>query len=239
VGEVEPTVAVEARVEPPLAAISAPPNGAPVIAVTLAPVVEPPPAEHAEPLLLASARPTRLTVKVRTGSEPRFDVSLKNGDNGSLQWQLSGETIARGQSIVLRKEITGTPGHKHLEVLAAREGSLVRLRSWDVEIEASPLGFAALEPSNRTVERTSGTLVRFRAPVSLAGTQKPAFLWQVDGRPVRGVEGPAFDFQAQSAGEYVVQVRATAPWGESIVNIWTLSIRPPIVPTRDLKEEYR
>src|SRR5262249_25495230 len=156
-------------------------------------------------------------------SELRFDASLKNGDDESLRWQLGGETVGHGRSLVLGKEITGTPGRKRLEVLAMREGSPTRLRSWDVEIEAPQLGFGALQPANRGVERPPGALVSFRAPVNLSEGQKPAFLWQVNGEPARGADGPAYDFQPQSPGEYVVQVRATAPWGATIANTWTLS----------------
>jgi hypothetical protein len=240
--EPEPTVAVEARatvappLEPTLAPVSAPPTNAPVVKATLAPVVEPTVAARPPPLVLASARPTTRTVKVRTGSEPRFDASLKNGDDRSLQWQLGGETVGRGRSIVLGKEITGTPGRKRLDVVAVREGLATPLRSWDVEVEAPPLGFAALEPANRSVERPPGVPVSFRAPVNLSQGEKLAFLWQVNGEPAQGAHGPAYDFQPQSPGEYVVQVRATAPWGATIANTWNLSVRP-VVPTPDLKKE--
>src|SRR5439155_15009323 len=134
--DVEPTAAIEARAtveplpEPTSAPISAPPTIAPIAEATTPPVVEPTLAERAPPLVLASARPATRTVKVRTGSEPRFDASLKNGDDGSLQWRLGGETVGRGRSIVLGKEITGTPGRKRLEVVALREGSPTPLRSW-------------------------------------------------------------------------------------------------------------
>ena len=241
--EVEPTAAIEARaiVEPLLEPTEAPalvgPTAAPVVEATAPPAIEPTVApQPPPPLVLASARPPARTVKVRTGSEPRFDASLKSGDDASLQWRLGGETVGHGQSIVLGKELTGSPGHKRLEVVVQREGSPISLRSWDVEIEAPTLRFAALEPAGRSVDLSPGAHVSFRAPVNPSESEKLAFLWQVNGESIRGADGPAYDFQPQSPGEYVVQVRATAPWGASIAHIWTLSVRP-VVPTPGLSAE--
>ncbi len=257
---VEARATVAPPLEPTLAPISAPPSNAPVVQATMppvveatippvveatrppvvveathAPVVEPTVPERPPPLVLASARPTTRTVKVRTGSEPRFDASLKNGDDRSLQWQLGGETVGRGRSIVLGKELTGTPGRKRLDVVAMREGLPTPLRSWDLEIEAPPLGFASLEPANRSLERPPGVPVSFRAPVNLSQSEKLAFLWKVNGEPAHGADGPTYDFQPQSPGNYEIQVRATAPWGATIANTWKLSVRPPVVPTPDLR----
>src|SRR5262249_29689359 len=84
--------------------------------------------------------------------------------------------------------------------------------------------------------RPPGALVSFRAPVNLSEGQKLAFLWQVNGELARGADGPAYDFQPQSPGEYVVQVRATAPWGATIATTWTLSVRA-VVPTPRVEDK--
>jgi hypothetical protein len=112
----------------------------------------------------------------------------------------------------------------------------VSLRAWDLDIQAPPLGFAGLEPAARSVERTPGTRVAFRAPVKDTDGEKLAYLWQVNGETARGADGPAYDFEPQGPGEYVVQVRATAPWGASIANSWRLLVRPPL-PTPELPQE--
>src|SRR5262249_24279910 len=105
------------------------------------------------------------------------------------------------------------------------------------DIEAPPLGFAGLEPSSQTVERSSGSRVSFHAPVKSVEGERLAFLWEVNGKPAEEADGPTYDFQPQGPGEYVVQVRATAPWGASIANKWTLSVRPPPVPTPNVRED--
>jgi hypothetical protein len=246
--EAQPTAAPVAEAPPttiPTAAVSKPevstvasvaPTAAPIMEATApAAVVEPKVAERPAPLVLASIRPRTQTVKVRAGSEPRFEASLKNGDDGSLEWRLDGERVGHGPRVVLGKERTESPGLKRLEVVALREGSPTSLRTWNLEIEAPPLGFASLEPANRSVERPPGARVSFRAPVNLEDGEKLAFLWQVNGQAVRGADGPAYDFQTQSPGEYRVQVSATAPWGASIANTWNLSVRA-LVPTPDLKK---
>jgi hypothetical protein len=188
------------------------------------------------PLVLASAKPVARTVKLRAGEEARFDASLKNGDDDSLAWRLAGQMVGRGGSVLLRKEVTATPGRKRLEVVAERDGSLVSLRGWDLDIQAPPLGFAGLEPPARNLERSPGARVSFSAPVNVSQGEKLAFLWEVNGQPARGADGPTYDFQPQGPGEYVVHVRATAPWGASIANTWTLLVRPPI-PTPELRQE--
>ena len=148
----------------------------------------------------------------------------------------AGQMVGRGGSVLLRKEVTATPGRKRLEVVAERDGSLVSLRGWDLDIQAPPLGFAGLEPPARSLERSPGARVSFRAPVNVSEGEKLAFLWEVNGQPARGADGPTYDFQPQGPGEYVVQVRATAPWGASIANTWTLLVRPPIPPP-ELRQE--
>ncbi len=170
------------------------------------------------------------------GAEARFDASLKNGDDNLIEWRLGGETVGRGRTLVLGKELTATPGKKRLEIFAGRDRQRISLHYWEVQIEAPSLGFAGLEPASQTVERSYGARVSFRAPVKSAEGEKLAFLWEVNGKPARDADGPTYDFQPQGPGEYVVQVRATAPWGASIANKWTLSVRPPI-PTPDLREE--
>ena len=236
----EARVTAEPRIAPSPAAVVQPTAAivaeAPTSEATAPPLVEPTVPVHAPPLVLASAQPASRTVKLHLGDEPRFDASLRNGDDDSLAWRLGGQTVGRGRSVVLRKDATATPGRKRLEVVAERDGSLVSLRGWDLDIQPPTLGFAGLEPSGRSIERSPGGRVSFRAPVNLADDARLAFLWQVNGEPARGADGPAYDFQPQAPGEYVVQVRATAPWGASVANSWTVLVRAP-VPTPELRQE--
>ncbi len=217
-----PTVAPTAI---PTAAPTAIPTPVATVAPTAIPTAVP------EPVSLADARPAGRIVKLRTGTEARFEASLRNGSDDLIEWHLGGETVGRGHSFVLRKELTATPGKKRLEIVAARDRQRTSLRTWEIEIEAPQLGFARLEPSSQTIERLSGSRVSFRAPVDTAEGEKLAFLWEVNGKPANGADGPTYDFQPQAPGEYTVQVRATAPWGASISNTWTLSVRPPPIPT--------
>ncbi len=241
----EPTRAPAVSTPPPSRPTAAPteaPTAAPTAVSTAAPTSVPTVAPTAvataapEPVSLAEARPAGRSVKLRIGTETRFEASLKNASDDLIEWRLEGETVGRGRTFVLRKELTAAPGKKRLEIVAGHDRQRASLRAWDVEIEAPPLGFARLEPSSRTVERSSGSRVSFRAPVATAEGEKLAFLWEVNGKPANDADGPTYDFQPQAPGQYVVQVRATAPWGASIANTWTLSVRPP-VPTPNVREE--
>jgi hypothetical protein len=102
-----------------------------------------------EPVSLAEARPASRTVKLLMGNEARFDASVKNGSDDLIEWRLGGETVGRGRTFVLRKELTATPGKKRLEIFAGRDQPRTSLRSWEVDIEAPPLGFAGLGPRAR------------------------------------------------------------------------------------------
>jgi hypothetical protein len=263
VAEVAPTAVVESTRAPavstpppsrPTAAPTEAPTAAPTAVATAAPTSAPTAAPTAistaaataaptaiatalpEPVSLAEARPAGRSVKLSIGAETRFEASLRNASDDLIEWRLGGETVGRGPTFVLRKEVTAAPGKKRLEIVAGRDRQRTPLRAWDVEIEAPPLGFARLEPPSRTVERSSGSRVSFRAPVATAEGEELAFLWQVNGKPASDADGPTYDFQPQAPGEYVVQVRATASWGASIANTWTLSVRPPI-PTPNVREE--
>jgi hypothetical protein len=247
---VEPTMAPPLVTPPPLRPTSLPtlaPTAAPTAvptavataiptaAATVAPTVVATPVP--EPLSLAEARPASRVVKLSIGNEARFDASLKNGSDDLIEWRLGGETVGRGSTFVIHQELTAAPGKKRLEIFAGRDHPRTPLRAWEVDIEAPPLGFAALEPSSQTVERSSGSRVSFRAPVKAMEGEKLAFLWEVNGKPAEEADGPTYDFQPQGPGEYVVQVRATAPWGASIANKWTLSVRPAPVPTPNVRED--
>jgi hypothetical protein len=247
---VEPTMAPPLVTPPPLRPTALPtlaPTAAPTAvpttvataiptaAATVAPTVVATPVP--EPLSLAEARPASRVVKLSIGNEARFDASLKNGGDDLIEWRLGGETVGRGSTFVIHKELTAAPGKRRLEIFAGRDHPRTPLRAWDVDIEAPPLDFAALEPSSQTVERSSGSRVSFRAPVKAIEGEKLAFLWEVNGKPAEEAYGPTYDFQPQGPGEYVVQVRATAPWGASIANKWTLSVRPPPVPTPNMRED--
>jgi hypothetical protein len=233
-----PSRPTPAPTEAPTAVPTAAPTRAPTAVPTAAATAAPTPVATAapEPVSLAEARPAGRSVKLRIGAETRFEASLKNASDDLIEWRLGGETVGRGHTFVLRKELTAAPGRKRLEIVAWHDRQRTSLRAWDVEIEAPPLGFAGLEPSSRNVERSSGSRVRFRAPVATPEGEKLAFLWEVNGKPANEADGPTYDFQPQAPGEYVVEVRATAPWGASIANTWRLSVRPPI-PTPNVREE--
>jgi hypothetical protein len=227
------TAATAAPTAAPTSMPTAVPTALPTAAATVAPTAV---ATAIPEVSLAAARPAGRSVKLRIGTEARFEASLKNASADLIEWRLGGETVGRGRTFVLHKELTAAPGRKRLEVVAVRDNQRTSLRAWEVDIEAPPLGFAGLEPSSRSVERASGSRVSFRAPVASAEGEKLAFLWEVNGKPASDADGPTYDFQPQAPGEYVVQVRATAPWGASIANTWRLSVRPPI-PTPNVREE--
>lgn len=224
---VEPTLAPSvASVEPAAPEATAPP--------AVEPTAAPPP-----PLVLASAKPAARALKIAAGSETRFEASLKDPDGASLEWRLGGEPVARGGSVTLGRERTATPGRSRLELVAERAAERVSLRTWDLEIEPPPLGFARLEPAARSVERPNGGPVSFHAPIKDSGAEKLSFVWQVNGQTAAGIDGPAYEFRPNGPGEYLVQVRATAPWGASIANTWKLSVKPPPPPTPAVVEELR
>jgi serine/threonine protein kinase len=216
-----PTAAAKATAEP-----------APTAAPRVEPTVIPRP-----PLALASAKPATASLKIAAGSEARFEASLKNADGASLEWRFAGKRVGQGRTLVLNRERTASPGKTTVEVIASRGSERVSLRAWDLEIEPPPIGFAKLEPVGGRIERPSGALVSFRAPIKNSGEEKLSFLWEVNGKPAGGIDGSRYDFRADSPGEYVVQVRATAPWGASIANTWKLSIKPP--PTPSVVEELK
>jgi tRNA A-37 threonylcarbamoyl transferase component Bud32 len=221
-----PTPAPTAAVKP------TEPAPAPTAVPRVEPTVIPRP-----PLALASAKPASASLKIPAGSEARFEASLKNADGASLEWRFGGKPVGQGRTLVLNRERTASPGKTKVEVIASRDSERVSLRAWDLEIEPPPIGFAKLEPAGGRIERPSGALVSFRAPIKNSDEEKLSFLWEVNGKPAGGIDGSRYDFRADSPGEYVVQVRATAPWGASIANTWKLSIKPP--PTPSVVEELK
>jgi tRNA A-37 threonylcarbamoyl transferase component Bud32 len=230
-----PTVVPTALAPTPAPTAAAKPTEAEP-APTVAPRVEPT-AVPRPPLALASAKPATASLKIAAGSEARFEASLKNADGASLEWRFAGKPVGQGRTLVLDRERTASPGKTTVEVIASRDSERVSLRAWDLEIEPPPIGFAKLEPVGGRIERPSGALVSFRAPIKNSDEEKLSFLWEVNGKPAGGIDGSRYDFRADSPGEYVVQVRATAPWGASIANTWKLSIKPP--PTPNVVEELK
>lgn len=218
-----------AAVEPPVLEATAPPLPVPV-----EPTAPPPP-----PLALASAKPAAKALRIVAGTETRFEASLKNPQGASLEWRLAGEPVGRGRSLILGRDRTATPGRSQLELVAERDAERVSLRTWDLQIEPPPLGFAKLEPAARSVERPSGTPISFHAPIKDSDGEKLSFVWQVNGETARGIDGPAYEFRPNGPGEYLVQVSATAPWGASIANTWKLSVKPPPPPTPAVVEELK
>jgi hypothetical protein len=230
--EAAPTVAVPAPAPTTAAIITEEPARVPTLAPSLEPTTVPRP-----PLALASAKPAARSLKIAAGSEARFEASLKDAEGASLEWRVAGEPVGNGRTLVLDGERTASPGRTRVEVVAARDSERVSLRAWDLEIELPPLDFAKLEPAGRSVQRPSGAMVSFRAPIKNSDPEKLSFLWEVNGKRAPGIEGPAYDFRPDNPGEYVVQVRATAPWGASVANTWRLSITPP--PTPSVAEELK
>ncbi len=219
-----------ASVEPPVLEATAPPLPPPV-----EPTAVPPP----PPLALASAKPAAKVLKIVAGSETRFEASLKHPQGASLEWRLAGEPVGRGRSLILGRDRTAAPGRHQLELVAERDGERVSLRTWDLEIEPPPLGFARLEPAAHSVERPGGAPVNFRAPIKDFDGAKVSFVWQVNGETALGIDGPAYEFRPNGPGEYLVEVRAAAPWGASIANTWKLSVKPPPPPTPAIEEELK
>ncbi|MGH7820122.1 MAG: hypothetical protein ACREQ9_10130, partial [Candidatus Binatia bacterium] len=220
VPRVEPTAVELAEVKP----APEPPKPEPPKVEPVPPKVEPP------VLALASAKPTSRSIKLKPGAEQPFEASLKSGDPESLQWRLEGDVVGKGTKLRLGKDRTTDPGRRKLELVGVRGGETTTLKSWDLDIVAPPLDFAGLEPSARSLERPPGVPISFRAPVRNPDGDKLAFAWEVNGRPARGADGPSYEFEPDEPGDYQVKVKATAPWGSSVDNTWTLKVSPKPAP---------
>jgi hypothetical protein len=221
----EPTAAPVEPTAAPVQPTVAPPTAVPPTAVPASPT-EPPLA----PLSLASARPSGKSITIRVGAQQRFEASLKNAHDAVLVWRVGPDAVGQGETFVFGKPFSETPGKKTVELVGSRGHGPETLRQWEVEIEAPPLGFGRLDPPTPSVERDVGSRVTFRAPIAQPKGDALAFQWEVNGETASGIDGSSYEFEPSRPGDYVVAVRATAPWGASIANTWKLSVRQPPPP---------
>jgi hypothetical protein len=102
--------------------------------------------------------------------------------------------------------------------------------SWTIQVKAPDLGFATLEPNRNSVVRESGSALDFSARVRPADVDGVVYEWSVNGRRASGASGSSYRFQPSDPGRYTVSIRATAPWGSSVDNSWTVIVNPPPTP---------